>query len=72
MRSTCSFLPVVMCVTVGAQNTGPDRAPDTTTDITHVTVIDTETGKETPDRTVIVAAGKISDVLFRQEVISSP
>ena len=40
MRSICWFLPVVMCVTVGAQNAGPDRAPDTTTYITHVTVID--------------------------------
>ncbi len=62
MRSICWFLPVVMCVTVGAQKAGPDPAPDTTTYITHVTVIDTETGKEAADRTVIVAGGKISDV----------
>ena len=62
MRSIGWFLPVVMCVTGGAQNADPDRAPDTTTYITHVTVIDTETGKEASDRTVVVASGKISDV----------
>ena len=62
MRSICWFLPIVLCVTVAAQNAGPDRAPDTTIYITHVTVIDTETGKEATDRTVIVAGSKISDV----------
>ena len=62
MRSICWFLPVVICVTVRAQNTGPNRAPDTTTYITHVTVIDTNTGKEVTDQTVVVAHGKIADV----------
>lgn len=62
MRSICWFLPAVMCIAVGAQNAGPDRTPDTTIYITHVTVIDTETGKEATDRTVIVAGNKISDV----------
>jgi len=71
MRSTCWFLPVVMCVTVGGQNAAPDRVPDRTTYITHVTVIDTKTGKEAKDQTVVISDGKISDV-EKSEGIAAP
>ena len=62
MRSISWFLPVVLCVTVGAENGSPAHIPDTTIYITHVNVIDTETGQEVPDRTVIISGGKISEV----------
>lgn len=53
MRNICWFLPVVMCVAAGAQNAGPDRTPNTSIYIAHATVIDTETGKEATDQTVL-------------------
>ena len=62
MRSACWFLPVVLCITVGAQNVGSAHRQDKAIYINHVTVIDTETGKESRDQTLLISGERISEV----------
>ena len=60
MRAELSLFLVAfgqLCAVATAQN-----RPSTAIYITHVTVIDTETGNEAQDRTVVISSGKISEV----------
>jgi imidazolonepropionase-like amidohydrolase/ketosteroid isomerase-like protein len=60
MKLIWRLLPIVLCVTAVAQNSSTiTHAPIY---ITHVVVIDTETGREAPDQTVIVSGGKIAEI----------
>ena len=61
MKDIWAVLPIALCVAAAAQN-GSISAVHERTYITHVTVVDTETGKEVPDRTVIVSGDKISNI----------
>jgi len=58
MRKTLTLLLIALDLTAAAQT----LAPQSEIYITHVTVIDTERGKETTDQTVVISDGKISDV----------
>ena len=58
MRTTLTLVLTGLCFTAAAQTS----APQSKVFITHVTVIDTETGKEEADQTVVISDGKISDV----------
>jgi len=58
MRKSLTLLLIALCFTAAAQTS----APQSEIYITHVTVIDTDTGKEAPDQTVVVADGKIAEV----------
>lgn len=60
MKKILSVLPIALCFTTAAQNSSLATQPRVY--ITHVTVIDTETGKEAADQTVVIADGKISDI----------
>jgi hypothetical protein len=60
-------LSLVVCVRMCAVSIAQEKPatvipPSGTTYITHVTVIDTEAGKEMQDRTVIILGGRISEV----------
>jgi imidazolonepropionase-like amidohydrolase len=60
MKLIWRLLPIVLCVTAVAQNSSTiAHAPIY---ITHVVLIDTETGSEAPDQTVIVSGGKIAEI----------
>jgi Amidohydrolase family len=61
MRKTFTLLLVAFCFTATAQNSST-FAPQSQIYITHVTVIDTESGKEATDRTVVISDGKVSDI----------
>jgi cytosine/adenosine deaminase-related metal-dependent hydrolase len=56
MRKT--LLLIALCMTAAAQTSPPQSAIY----ITHVTVIDTDSGKEATDQTVSISDGKIADV----------
>lgn len=68
MRSTHFPLLLVLatCVSIAlAQDQSTTAAPSMPSNpiyITHVTVVDTETGKEVQDQTVIIAGDRISDI----------
>jgi hypothetical protein len=68
MRNIRSLLPVVLCVTVVAQNRSLTSAAQVPTYITHVTVIDTKTGNEAQDRTVVISGDRISEVRDSKDV----
>jgi hypothetical protein len=55
------LLPIALCVTAIAQNNSTSSA-DRPTYITQVVVIDTETGREAREQTVIVSGEKIVDI----------
>jgi|ERR1700676_5043173 len=61
MRKTCTLLLVAFCLTATAQNSST-FAPQSQIYITHTTVIDTDTGKEAADQTVVISNGKIANV----------
>lgn len=61
MRKTLTFLLIWSCFTAAAQNNST-TPPQSKIYITHVTVIDTDTGKEATDQTVMISDGKIADV----------
>jgi imidazolonepropionase-like amidohydrolase len=61
MRKNLGLLVVAFCLAATAQNSST-FAPRSQIYITHVTVIDTETGKEATDQAVLIADGKIADV----------
>jgi len=67
MRSAL-FLATELCLSAGlalSQGTSinaPGAAPNRPAYITHVIVIDTATGKESPDRTVVISGDRISEV----------
>ncbi|HET7206801.1 MAG TPA: nuclear transport factor 2 family protein [Terriglobales bacterium] len=61
MRKTLIFLLVAFCFTAVAQNSSTS-VPQSQIYITHVSVIDTETGKEATDQTVVISDGKIADI----------
>jgi hypothetical protein len=73
MRANVSLLPAafgLLCAVVMAQEqpavvSSPGSANNTIY-ITHVTVIDTETGREDRDRTVIISRGRILQVRARK------
>src|SRR5690242_13573944 len=50
-----------VCLTASAQNS-PASGTRSQIYFTHVTVIDTETGKEATDQTVLLTDGKVADV----------
>jgi imidazolonepropionase-like amidohydrolase len=52
---------IALCFTAAAQNS-PTLSPRSQIYITHVIVLDTDTGKEATDQTVVISDGKISDV----------
>jgi imidazolonepropionase-like amidohydrolase len=58
MRTTLTLFLTALCFTAAAQT----ASPQSELSITHVTVIDTETGKEDADQTVVISDGKITDV----------
>lgn len=64
MRKTFTLLLIASCFAAAA----PTSAPQSKLFITHVTVIDTETGKEATDQTVAISEGKISDVAKSKNV----
>ena len=55
------MLQIALCVAAAAQS-GLISAVHERTYITHVTVVDTETGKEIQDQTVMISGDKISDI----------
>lgn len=61
MRKTLIFLLVGFCFTAVAQNSSTS-VPQSQIYITHVSVIDTETGEEATDQTVVISYGKIADI----------
>lgn len=61
MSKKLIFLLILLCCTAAAQNK-PALASQSRIYISHVTVIDTETGKEATDQTVVISDGKIFDV----------
>lgn len=61
MRKTLIFLLVAFCFTAVAQNSSTS-VPQSQIYITHVSVIDTDTGKEATDQTVVIPDGKIADI----------
>jgi imidazolonepropionase-like amidohydrolase/ketosteroid isomerase-like protein len=61
MRKNVTLLLIALCFTATAQN-NPTTEPQSKLYISHVTVIDTETGKEATDQTVVISDGRISDV----------
>jgi len=64
MRKTSTLLLIALCFTTAAKTS----APQSEIYITHVTVIDTDTGKEATDQTVVISDGKISDVANSKNV----
>ena len=67
MRKILSLLPIALSFIAAAQN-GPTLAPQSQISIIHVTVIDTDTGKEARDQTVVMSDGKISDLAKSDDV----
>ena len=60
MKKIWRLLPIALCVTAVAQNSS--TTPHTAIYITHATVIDTQTGKESRDQTVVISGDRISHV----------
>ena len=67
MRKTLSLFLIAFCPTAAAQNS---QTPPLQSQIyiTHVTVIDTETGKEATNQTVVISDGKIAAVTNSKNV----
>ena len=61
------LLPIVLSVCAIAQ-TSSTSTTDTPIYITHVVVIDTETGKEVPDQTAVISGDRISEVNDNKKV----
>jgi ketosteroid isomerase-like protein len=61
MKKIFTLPLVAFCLTAAAQNSSTS-APQSQIYITHVSVIDTQTGKETTDQTVVISDGKIASV----------
>src|SRR5579859_1300490 len=61
MSKILRFLLIALCFTAKAQNNST-TAPPSQTYITHATVIDTETGKELSDQTVVISGDRISEM----------
>jgi hypothetical protein len=75
MRASLSLLPItagLLCCILAAQQPSPNSVSKDTANgavyITHVTVIDIETGREEPDRTVIISGQRISEVIESKHV----
>src|ERR1700758_3753354 len=60
MKKISRLLPIALCVTAVAQNIS--TTAHTAIYITHATVIDTRTGKESRDQTVVISGDRISHV----------
>jgi amidohydrolase family protein len=60
MKKILKLLPMALCVTAVAQNSS--TTAQTAIYITHATVIDTQTGKESRDQTVVISGDRISQV----------
>ena len=69
MRNTVTFLLIALCFTSAAQNSSLPTQPRVY--ITHVTVIDTETGKEATDQIVVISGGKIADIAKSKNLAAS-
>jgi imidazolonepropionase-like amidohydrolase len=70
-RALRFFLLAALCASIALAQERPKSAntkPGSPIYITHVTVIDTETGKEAPDRTVIISGDRISEVRNSKDV----
>ncbi|HLK32737.1 MAG TPA: amidohydrolase family protein [Terriglobales bacterium] len=61
MRKTLNLLLIALCFTAAGQNNSTPP-PHSQIYITHVIVIDTESGNEAADQTVVISEGKISGV----------
>ena len=69
MRASLSVLHItaaLLCFALGTQPQSSDSAAQVTGSVSiyiaHVTVIDTENGKESPDQTVVISGNRISEV----------
>jgi ketosteroid isomerase-like protein len=71
MRKNLSLFLVALGLTATAQNSSTS-ASQLEILITHVTVIDTDTGKEATDQTVTISGGKIADVAKSRNFAASP
>ena len=69
MKKTLSLLLIAFCFSAAAQNNSTGAPPQI--HITHITVIDTDTGKESRDQTVVISGDKISDVANSEKVVAS-
>jgi len=69
MKKILILLPIALCFVAAAQNTSTVVTPAQIR-ITHVTLIDTETGKEITDQTVVISGDKISDVANSKSVVA--
>lgn len=65
MTKNVTLVLIALCVTAVPQT----LAPQSGIYITHVTVIDIDTGKEATDQTVVISNGKISDVANSKNVV---
>jgi imidazolonepropionase-like amidohydrolase len=72
MPNIRSLLPVVLFVTAVAQNSGLTSSAQVPTYITHVTVIDTKTGNEAQDRTVVISGDRILEVTDSKRLTVPP
>ena len=68
MRNIWKLLSIALCVTAGAQNNRLDQPENPPIYITHVNVIDTETGKESSNQTVVISGGRISEVKDSKDI----
>lgn len=68
MISIWNLLPIALCLIAAAQTVEHQTSPAAIY-IKHVTVIDTETGKETTDQTVLVSGGKIADIANSKDLV---
>ena len=68
MKTTLTLFLIGLCSAAAAQTS----ASQSKVFITHVTVIDTDAGKEATDRTVVISDGKISDVSISKNVAVPP
>jgi hypothetical protein len=70
MRETLILLPIALWVVAATQNTSTVTTAQIY--ITHVTLIDTEAGKEISDQTVVISGDKVLDVANSKNVNVPP
>jgi imidazolonepropionase-like amidohydrolase len=71
MIKILTLLPIALCFTAAAQKTSNVTQHEQIY-VTHVTVIDTDKGKEVTDQTAVISDRKISDVANSKDVAVPP